>query len=130
MDNASFWTDVLQNDTQCQEAMVRDERRKNEMRIFRTWEQRKDESDHESEDEPDAASLFAEWKHLMLHCATVSVDGAERCVIRVPFTSVQDVDVRHIFSKCGRDVAHLESPTWLGRALAEATELLFNQFGE
>ena len=130
MDEANFWKELLRRDQQCKEHMVRDDRHQNQMHTFRTWEQRRDESDDETDDEPDMECLFREWRNLMLRCATVSVDSAERCIICVPFTNVQNVDVRHIYSKSGRDVDQLASATWLARALAEATDLLFSQFGE
>ena len=130
MDQPTFWTNLLQTDQQCKEQMVRDARREPEMHTFRTWDQRKDESDDENEDEPEMESLFREWENVMLHCATVSVDSAERCIICVPFTTVQNVDVRRIYSKCGRNVDHLTSASWLARALAEATDRLFREWGD
>ena len=109
---------------------VPDRRRDESMHVFRTRDQRHEQSDDENEDEPDTVYLFNEWKGLMLHCATVSIDSAERCVMCVPFLNVRDRNVKAIFGKSIRDVTTIPSATWLARALAEVADSNFGEWGE
>ena len=129
MDSTNFWRQLLGRDRQCREHMINEIRWENQLHPFRTREQRRDESDCESDNETDRNALFGEWSRLMLHCATVSVDSAEQCVVCVPFVNIRNVDVRCIYGSRGQGVAQLSSVTWLARSLAEATDALFKYYG-
>ena len=129
LESPAFWLKKLQEDKQCREEMVPDQRHDNGMRSFRTTAQRHDESDDENEDAPDEADLFEQWKHLMFQSVTISVDSSERCIICVPFLKIHNATVMPIYQKSGRDAAKLPAATWLARALAEHTDALFTQFG-
>ena len=129
MNTKDFWTKLFDGDRQCKEEMVPDRRRDDSMHVFRTRDQRNEQSDDENEDEPDTVYLFNQWKSLMLHCATVSIDSAERCVICVPFLNVHDEKVKAIFGKSNRDLTEIPAVTWLARALAEVADFNFAECG-
>ena len=109
--------------------MIGDTRRENILSM-RTTRQLEDVVDEDEEKRPTDKEVFETWRSVMLKSSTVTLTSTQQCTICLPFTTLLQKKVFNQDSSIPPDATYPQSAFWLARALAQSTELEFENRGD